>query len=190
MRSCLMQNLHTFFVRRLRIHEQQVFANRAREQLRVLRHESNLFPQQIQIHAIRWNPVVKNLARLRSVQPHQELHQSRLPCPRWSDKRDRISPRRAETDLVQRQTRRTLMLKTDLLKLQGHELINRFRIGGLRVARRVEDLLKVLQRDFRLAINIDDVPQLLQRRKDEERINHQREKLADRNLLPKNQIEH
>ena len=75
MRGRLMQNLHAFFVRCLRIHEQKVLANRAREQLRILRHKSDLFPQQIQIHAIRWNPVIKNLACFRSVQAHQKLHQ-------------------------------------------------------------------------------------------------------------------
>src|SRR5260370_23694555 len=82
------------------------------------------------------------------------------------------------------------MLKTNLVKLQRHEFLNRLRIGRLRIARRVENLLKVLQRDFGFAINIDDVPQLLQRRKNEERINHQREKLPYGDLLPKNQIEH
>ena len=82
------------------------------------------------------------------------------------------------------------MLKTHPLKLQRHEFFNRFRIGGLRVTRSVEDLLKVLQRDFGLAINVDDVPQLLQRRENEKRINHEREKLPDCDLLPKNQIQH
>ncbi len=71
----LIQNLHAFRVCRPRIYEEQVLANRAREQLRILGHESDLFPQQIQIHAIRWNPVVKNLACLWSVQTHQKLHQ-------------------------------------------------------------------------------------------------------------------
>src|SRR5208282_5743561 len=82
------------------------------------------------------------------------------------------------------------MLKTDALKLQRHQLVNRLRIGRLRIARGVENLLKIVQRDFGFAINVDDVPQLLQRRKDEKRINHQREKLPDGDLLPKNQVEH
>src|SRR5271170_334366 len=82
------------------------------------------------------------------------------------------------------------MLKTDLVELQRHQFIQRLWIGRLRIARRVENLLKILQRDFRLTINIDDVSQLLQRPEDEERINPQREKLPDRNLLPEDQIEH
>src|ERR1039458_2248148 len=139
---------------------------------------------------MRWNPVVKNLARLRSIQTHQKLHQRRLPCPGRPHKSNRVSTSRAETDLIQGQRRRTLMLKTNLFKLQRHKFLNRLRIGRLRIARRVENLLKVLQRDFRFAIDIDDVPQLLQRCKNEKRINHQCEKLSDGDLLAKNQIEH
>src|ERR1019366_9506965 len=139
---------------------------------------------------MRWNPVVKNLARLRSIQTHQKLHQRGLPCPGRPYKGNRVSAGRAETDLIQGQRRRTLMLKTDLFKLQRHEFLNRLRIGRLRIPRRVENLLKILQRDFGFAIDIDDVPQLLQRCKNEKRINHQCEKLSDGDLLAKNQIEH
>src|ERR1039457_4715665 len=120
---------------------------------------------------MRWNPIVKNLARLRSVQTHQQLHQSGLPCPRWPDKGNRVSASCAESDFVQCQTRGTLMLKTDPLKLQRHELVNRFRVRRLRVARSVEDLLKILQRNLGFAINIDDVSQFLQRPENIKRIN-------------------
>src|SRR5208282_3260508 len=82
------------------------------------------------------------------------------------------------------------MLKTDALKLQRHQLVNRLRISRLGIARRVENLLKIVQRNFGFAINIDNVPQFLQRRENEKRINHQREELPDRDLLAKNQIEH
>ena len=82
------------------------------------------------------------------------------------------------------------MLKTDPIKLQRHELIDRLRIGRRRIARSVEDLLKVLQRDFGFTVNVDDVAQLLQRRENEERIDHQREELADRDFLAEDQVEH
>src|ERR1019366_7825564 len=139
---------------------------------------------------MRWNPVVKNLARLRSIQTHQKLHQRRLPCSGRPHKGNRVSTSGAETDLIQGQHRRTLMLKTNLFKLQRHKFLNRFRIGWFRIPRRSKNLLKFLQRDFRFAIDIDDVPQLLQRRKNEKRINHQCEKLSNGDLLTKNQIKH
>ena len=69
------------------------------------------------------------------------------------------------------------MLKAHLLKLQRHQLIHRLRVGRLRIARSIENLLKVRQRNFRFAINIDDVPQLLQRPENVKRINPQREEL-------------
>jgi hypothetical protein len=82
-----------------------------------------------------------------------------------------VSASCAESDFVQCQTGRTLMLKTDLLKLQRHELVNRFWVHRLRVARSIEDLLKILQRDLGFAINIDDVSKFLQRPKNVKRIN-------------------
>src|SRR6202163_1098544 len=82
------------------------------------------------------------------------------------------------------------MLKTDAIKLQGHELIDRLRSGRLRIARCVENLLEILQRNFGLTVNIDDVAQFLQRRKNKEGIDHEREKLPNRNLLAEYQVQH
>ena len=53
------------------------------------------------------------------------------------------------------------MLKSDLFKLQGHELFHRFRVGGFRIARRIQNLLKILKRDLGLTIDVDDVSQFL-----------------------------
>src|ERR1035441_6733638 len=82
------------------------------------------------------------------------------------------------------------MLKSDIFELQGHQLVERFGIGRVGVARGGEDLLKILQRDFGLAIDVDDVAQFLQWSEDVERINHQRKELPNRDLLPEDQIEH
>src|SRR5271156_3464531 len=82
------------------------------------------------------------------------------------------------------------MLKTDSVKLQRQQLIHRFRVDWLRIARRIEYVLKILQRHFRLAVSVDHVAQLLQRGENVERIKQQREKLPNRDLLPKDQIEH
>src|SRR5438445_9549819 len=82
------------------------------------------------------------------------------------------------------------MLKADTLELQRHELFNGLGMGRLRVARSVEYLLKILERDFGFTIDVYDVSQFLKRSKDVERIDHQREKLPNRNLLAEYQVEH
>src|SRR5579859_864991 len=82
------------------------------------------------------------------------------------------------------------MLKAHLLELEGHKPFNRLRINWLGIARGVENILKVLQRHLGFAISIDNVPQLLQRSKDEKRINHERKELPDRDLLTEDQVKH
>src|ERR1700689_2647790 len=82
------------------------------------------------------------------------------------------------------------MLKADSVELQRQQLIHRFRIDRLWIARCVENVLKILQRNFGLAVGVDHVSQFLQRRENVERIKQQREELPDRNFLPENQIEH
>src|ERR1035438_1825619 len=82
------------------------------------------------------------------------------------------------------------MLKLDVLKLQRHQCVDWFGVNGLRIARRVENPLEILQRNLGLAVNVDDVSQLLQRPKNIKGINQQREKLPNRNLLPENQKQH
>src|SRR5882672_12753383 len=82
------------------------------------------------------------------------------------------------------------MLKTDLLELQGHEFFDGLRILRLGIARRIEDLLKIRQRYLRLAIDVDDVSQFLQRGENVKRKEHQREELADGDLLAEDQVQH
>src|SRR5881409_523281 len=62
-----------------------------------------------------------------------------------------------------------------------------WRPGLLRGA---QNVLKVLQRDLGLPVNVDDVADFLQRPENEERINPKREELAHGDLTGKNQIEH
>ena len=62
--------------------------------------------------------------------------------------------------------------------------------AGLRLERRVEDLLEPLQRRLGLAVDVDDVAQLLQRAEDEERVDEQREELPHRDRLRVDQVEH
>ena len=69
-------------------------------------------------------------------------------------------------------------------------MLHRHRRFRSRFRRKVEDRLKVEQRDFGLAVDVDDVPQFLQRSEDEERVDEEREKLADADALGKDQVKH
>src|SRR6266567_8242841 len=60
MRSSLLQYLQAFCVAGIRVHEEQILANRSREKLGVLSDKTDLFAKHIQIHAIRRDSVVQN----------------------------------------------------------------------------------------------------------------------------------
>jgi len=83
--------------------------------LRILRNKSDLFPQQIQIHPVRRNPVIQNLARLGAYKPHQQRSPASIFQPPTAHERNRVSAGCAEADFIQGQRRGTLMLKAHLL---------------------------------------------------------------------------
>src|ERR1035438_1951667 len=82
------------------------------------------------------------------------------------------------------------MLKADAFELERHEFVNRFGIGGLGVARGIENVLEIIQRDFSFAIDVDHVSEFLQGAEDEEGINPEGKELADGDLLAEDQVEH
>ena len=63
------------------------------------------------------------------------------------------------------------MLEAHLLECQPRDVCQRDRIGRLGFFRGVDDIFKVLERYLRLPINVDDVPEFLQRSENEEGIN-------------------
>src|SRR5205823_1762006 len=69
----LVEHVQAFDVRRLWINEQQVLADRAREQLRVLRDEPNALTEHIEIDSLAGDAVVEDASRSRRVQPDQQL---------------------------------------------------------------------------------------------------------------------
>src|SRR5882762_4120589 len=123
------------------------------------------------------------------IQSHQELHERRLARPRRPHKRNRVPSRRTERNRRKRRHRCGRMRKRHLVKLQRQQVIEGHRIDRLRILRRIHNVLEVLQRNFRLTVRPDDRAQLLQRSKNEERIEKQREILPHRNLLAENQVE-
>src|ERR1039458_7264227 len=153
----LAQNRHALRVRHVGIYEEQVLTNRAGEELSILGHESDFLAQQIEIDAIRWNSVIENGARLGRVQANQQLYQRRLPCSGRSNESNRVAASSAETDSIERESRRAVMLESDILELQCHQFVERFGIGRFGIARGVENVLKILQRNFGFAIDVDEI---------------------------------
>src|SRR4029079_10911822 len=76
------------------------------------------------------------------------------------------------------------------VKFQSLQLLHRHRRIRARLRRQIQNRLEVQQRNLRLAINIDHVSQFLQRPKNKERVDEQREELPHSDPLRKNQIQH
>ena len=134
--------------------------------------------------------VVENVPGLRAIQPHQQLHQRRLAGAGGPDEGDRVAARHLEGDVGQRRRRGRLVLEADVVERQVVQLRQRHRVERPRLLLHVEDVLEVLQRHLRLAVDVDDVPELLQRAEDEERVDEEREELPDRDRLRVDQVEH
>src|SRR5262245_21726832 len=75
----LVQHLQTLVVGRPGVHKEQVLADSAGEQLRVLRDESDPLAQLVQIDLVSRVAVVKDVAFLWPIQSDQQLDQRRLP---------------------------------------------------------------------------------------------------------------
>src|SRR5262245_49100069 len=186
----LPEDLQAFGVRGVGPHEQQVLADRAREQLGVLRDEADPLPQRVHVHAVVGLAVVEDAAVLRAVQADEQLHERRLARPRRAHERPRLAAADAEGHVLQRGLRRGLVREADVLEGQRAQLVDGHRIDRLRLARRVQDVLEVPQGDLGLAIHVDDVAELLERAEDEERVDPEREELSHADLAGEDQVEH
>ena len=82
------------------------------------------------------------------------------------------------------------MLERHAIEIELPQIFERQRIQRLGLLRNVQDALEHIQRRFGLAIDVDDVAKLLQRAEDEERVDPQREELADGDRADINQVEH
>src|SRR5437868_13595961 len=83
-RGCFVYYLEALDVRRTRTHEEKILANRSREQLRVLRDESDSLTQTIEIDNVARVSVVEYLSLLRRITCNERLHQRRPPRACWS----------------------------------------------------------------------------------------------------------
>src|SRR6185436_2152514 len=82
------------------------------------------------------------------------------------------------------------MLKRHLLERQRRQIVQRQRIHGLRFLRNLQNAFVHVERRLGLPIDVDDVSELLKGTEDEEGIDPQREKLANRDRAREDQIEH
>ena len=170
MGGCLAQHVETFLVGSVRIDELEVFANRTGEELCVLRHQTDSLAQPVEIYLGARDAVVEDLAILWQIQSHQQLHQRRFARARGTDERDRLAPLHIEGDVGESRGARTLVHEADVLELESLDVRQWHRSTRLGVLWRLQNLSEVLERDLRLAIDVDDVAQLLHRSEDEERV--------------------
>ena len=88
----LPQDIKTLGVRRGGIHKQQILADRAGEELRVLCDESNPFPQGVEVNLGAGNAVIEDSSRCRLIQSDEQFDERCLSGTRWPDERDGSTP--------------------------------------------------------------------------------------------------
>jgi hypothetical protein len=137
-----------------------------------------------------WNAVIEDASRQGPIQPHEQLDQRRLAGAGGSDEGDRLAAHCTERDVAHGRRRSRLVLERDRFEGERHEVPKRAWGLWCRLLRYAEDVLIDVQRCFRLTIDVDDVPQLLERAENEKRVEKQGEELADRDLTRINKVEH
>ena len=93
----LAQHVEALGVGRRRVHEQQVLANRAGEELRVLGDEADPLAQRVEVDVVAGDAVVEDPPGLRLIQADEQLHQRRLAGAGRPDERDRLAALHAGT---------------------------------------------------------------------------------------------
>src|SRR5438034_11843837 len=112
-----MEDVETFGVGRVWVHEFQILANSTGEELRILCHQTDALAKAVEIYFGAGDSVVQNLTVLRQIESHQQLHQSGLPRSGRSDECNGLAPLHIERDVGERGCARALMHKADVLEL-------------------------------------------------------------------------
>ena len=68
-----------------------MLADRSREELRILRHETDPFAQPVEVHLRTGHAVVQDVTLFRQIKSDQQLHQRGFPGARWADERDGLA---------------------------------------------------------------------------------------------------
>src|SRR6185295_5306649 len=115
------------------VDEQQVLADRAREELRVLGDEADLRAQLVEIERPAGLAVVEDLAAPGRVEADEQLDEGRLARARGADEREGLAAFGREGDLRERRRRGRLVREADALegerpKLAQGQRVRRFRL--------------------------------------------------------------
>src|SRR4029079_18569706 len=111
--------------------------------------------------------------------PDEELDERGLAGAGWPDKRDGFAAAGCERNVADGRGGGRLVLEGHPLEGERAEIPERDRTRRARLARHAQDVLKDVQRRFRLSVDVDDVSELLEGSKDKERVDEQGEELAN-----------
>src|SRR5439155_24328937 len=186
----LPQHVQALLVSRVRLDDEQVLADRSREQLRILGHESDPLAQMLDLHLVFRGPVVIDVTGLRPIQTDQQLYECALAGARGSHERDRLAARRSKRNLAQGGRRSRLVLERDIVEAKRLERLHSHRMLRARLRRQPQDRVEILKRDLCFPVDVDHIPELLQRTEYEERVYEQRKELADADSLGEDEIQH
>ena len=134
--------------------------------------------------------VVEDAAGLRPVEADEELHEGGLARTRGSDESHGLAALDPEGDLVEGGGGGGQVGEAHVFEREVGQLVEADGILGLRLPGRLQDGVEVAERHLGLAVDVDDVPELLQGPEDEERVDPEREELAHRDLAGEDQVEH
>src|SRR6185312_3430716 len=123
-------------------------------------------------------------------QAEEKLHECGLSRSGRADERNGLPALRLERDVGKRWRIRRAMLEGYVIERETGERADLHGMRRTRVGRYCEYRFEIRHRRFGLAVGIDDVPQLLQRSEYEERVDEQREELADGYLLCEDEVQH
>ena len=113
------------------------------------------------------------------IERHEQLHERRLPGSGRSDKRHGLTDIHMEGNAVERIGRSRLMPERHVVELDAIQRTRQHGMFGPRLLLHCRMSPKFFSETSRLAIDVDDVAEFLQRTEDEERIEPQRHELAD-----------
>src|SRR5262249_40509046 len=134
--------------------------------------------------------VVKYLAGPRAIKTHQEFDQRGFSGTGGAHKGNRFTSVCAEGNSIQGERRGRLVLEANCIKAHPTDVRQNDRMSWTGLLFHLQDGLEIVERDLRLAIDVDDIPQFLERAEDKEGIDPKREKLTYRNLPGKDQVKH
>src|SRR5579863_7139324 len=150
--------------------KQEILADRPCKKLRVLRYETDLSPQVVEIDRAFLKAVIQDLPLLGSIEPYDQFHQRGLTAAGWSDESDGLPRADAETDVVNRPVVGCPVLKDHIPKGKVLDRAEPHRVRRRQLRLLLHQVVEIDEGSFGFAIGQDDVPQLLQRAENEEGI--------------------